>query len=41
MIGVSSAKHYAGVQMKDDEMGGSCGMYGVEGKCTQRFSGEM
>jgi len=41
MIGVSSAKYYAGDEMKDDEMGGECGMYGAEGKCTLRFSGEM
>jgi hypothetical protein len=33
MIRVSSAKYYAGDEMKD-EMDGACGMYGAEEKCT-------
>ena len=29
------AKYYLGDQIKEDEMGGACGMYGEEEKCVQ------
>jgi hypothetical protein len=34
MLGVSSAKYYAGDRIKDDDMDGACGMYRAEEKCT-------
>jgi hypothetical protein len=35
----SPPKYYLGYQIKEDEMGGACGMHGEE-KCTQEFGGE-
>ena len=33
-------QYYQGEQIKENEMGGACSMYGGEEKCIQGFSGE-
>jgi hypothetical protein len=33
-------KYYSGDQMKKNEMGEACGMYGVKERCIQSFGGE-
>ena len=37
---ISLAKLCSGDQIKEDEMGGACRMYGEEVKCIQNFGGE-
>ena len=32
--------YYSGDQIKNCEMGGTCGTYGLEEKCIQGFGGE-
>ena len=34
------AKYYSGNQIRKNEMGGACGMYGGEERCVQGFGGE-
>ena len=40
VLDVLRNKYYSGDQIEKNEMGGTCGTYGGEERCVQRFCGE-